>query len=65
MQIVNICCHDDGKAPGENIDKLLQRLCHNHRVQMDLDMMTSWYGNAFRIVRAIAGIHRWLMDSPE
>ena len=32
---------------------------------MDLNMMTSWYGNAFRIVREIAGIHQWLVDSPE
>ena len=41
------------------IDKLLQRLCHNHRVQMNLNMMTSWYGNAFRIVRGIQGTSDW------
>ena len=47
------------------IDKLLQRLCHNHRVQMNLNTLTSWYGNAFRIVREIQEIHQWLVDSPQ
>ena len=43
------------------IDKLLQRPCHNHRVQMDLNIMTSWYENTFRI--GTRGIHRSPVDS--
>ena len=36
-----------------------------HRVQMNLNMMTSCYGNAFRTASGIPGIHQWLIDSPQ
>ena len=65
MQIATSVVMMMRKLQVQKIDKLLQRLCHNHRVQMNLNTLTSWYGNAFRIVREIHGIHKWLVDSPQ